>query len=734
VTVVEAILQIFSRIKHSRILACAPSNSAADLIAERLHQSGVITKRHMIRLNAFQRSLAALPEAIEQYCTNDIDNLKFVLRHRIVITTCNMAGLLYSFDLKVGHFTHIFVDEAGQATEAECLIPVGFAAGSEESQVVLAGDPYQLGPVLRSELSEEFGLNISFLERLTSTSLYERNESLYEEDGAYNPLVVTKLLNNYRSHEGLLKLSSSLFYNRELIPCADNSLVNSFVGMKMLPNPKVPFIFHGIRSEDYREGNSPSWFNPMEAVQVLKYVQMIVLSRRADITVDDIGVITPYRKQVEKIRLLLEKCGLDGIKVGSVEEFQGQERKCIVLSTVRSNEELIDSDSYHNVGFLSNPKRFNVSITRAQALLVIVGNPIVLCYDAYWCAMLQYCVMNNCYTGCELPSLNQPLIQDNFRKAFQLLGIQNTNINVDYPEDKDEIKTTVENLGRCGTKTEIENSKSFEPFYGANDDNKIKSERLSSLIDNSGRENISHSCSTTSLIDNTNETSEGSHGSIAIDSLIGSLNETRKDQKTNQIHNSIISSNESSKEEKICKPLASVDSFNGSLNSSTADQSSKVSSNLILNLNNKERISLEPSIPISNSNKSLNNSKQDESRSTNSISNLNENSPIDKNEGSRSPNLSNNLDKEAAISKNETSISLSNTSDNMNNDNIGRSAMSRNNDNIGRSERSRNNDNIGKSERSRASSMNSLDSDQASMSPSQRTNALLQSIQFKKVQ
>jgi len=439
--------------------------------------------------------------------------------------------------------------------------------------------------------------------------------------------------------------------------------------------------------------------------------------------------------------------------VGSVEEFQGQERKCIVLSTVRSNEELIDSDSYHNVGFLSNPKRFNVSITRAQALLVIVGNPIVLCYDAYWCAMLQYCVMNNCYTGCELPSLNQPLIQDNFRKAFQLLGIQDTNINVDYPGDEDEIQTSEENSGLCETQTVIENSKSSEPFYGANDDNKIKLEQLSSFIDDSG--DISHSCSTTSLNHNTNETSKGSHGSIAIDSLIENLNETRKDQKTNKIHNSIISSNESSKEETICKPLASVDICNGSLNNSTLDQSSKVPSNLILNLNNKEQISLEPSIPMSNSNKSLNNSKEEESRSTNSTSNLNENSPIDKNEGSRSSYLSNNLDSDAAISKNETSIfssnssnnmnnentgksgrnkSSSNSSDNMNNDNIGRSAMSRNNDNIGRSEMSRNNDNIGKSERSRVSSMNSLDGDQASMSPSQRTNALLQSIHFKKIQ
>ena len=79
--------------------------------AERLHLSGQITKRDMVRLNAFQRSTLNLPQCIEPYCTNDTDDLHFVSRHRIIITTCNMAGYLYSFDIKVGHFTHVFVDE-----------------------------------------------------------------------------------------------------------------------------------------------------------------------------------------------------------------------------------------------------------------------------------------------------------------------------------------------------------------------------------------------------------------------------------------------------------------------------------------------------------------------------------------------------------------------------------------------------------------------------------------------
>lgn len=423
VTVVESILQIFTHIKHSRILVCAPSNSAADLITERLHNSQLLKKSNMIRINAFQRSKVGMPEVIEQYCSKEADDMKLISRHRIVIMTCNMSGFLYSLDLKIGHFTHVFVDEAGQATEPQCLIPVGFVAGCEEAQIVLAGDPFQLGPVLRSDIGQEYGLSMSFLERLTLSKLYQRNEELYGDCGCYDPLVVTKLINNYRSHPKLLKLSSSMFYNRELVPCAAPNMVNICINSNFLPSPDVPFIFHGLRSEDQREGNSPSWFNAMEAVQVLKYVQLILKTYAGKVDVDDIGIITPYRKQVEKIRVLLERFKLSDIKVGSVEEFQGQERLFIIISTVRSNETFVDFDTFHNIGFLSNPKRFNVAITRAQALLVIVGNPVVLCHDPYWCAMLQYAVMTGSYTGSDLPPLNSEVIQDNFKKAMLLLGV-----------------------------------------------------------------------------------------------------------------------------------------------------------------------------------------------------------------------------------------------------------------------------------------------------------------------
>lgn len=79
-----------------------------------------------------------------------------------------------------------------------------------------------------------------------------------------------------------------------------------------------------------------------------------------------------------------------GLKVGSVEEFQGQERRIIIITTVRSSTDYLEFDSRHRLGFLSNPKRFNVAITRAKALLLVVGNAAVLGHDPHWRALLRH--------------------------------------------------------------------------------------------------------------------------------------------------------------------------------------------------------------------------------------------------------------------------------------------------------------------------------------------------------
>eukprot|EP00731_Ephydatia_muelleri_P000795 Em0001g795a len=139
-------------------------------------------------------------------------------------------------------------------------------------------------------------------------------------------------------------------------------------------------------------------------VLVIQYTQALVDNSSCSVQYSDIGIITPYRKQVEKIRILLKHVGLEDIKVGSVEEFQGQERLVIIISTVRSSNELLSEDMKCHLGFLANPKRFNVAISRAQALLVVIGNPYLLTQDPCWHHLIKYAHDNGGYTGCPLLS------------------------------------------------------------------------------------------------------------------------------------------------------------------------------------------------------------------------------------------------------------------------------------------------------------------------------------------
>ncbi|XP_010014147.1 PREDICTED: putative helicase Mov10l1, partial [Nestor notabilis] len=400
VTVIEAILQIHYMLPDSRILVCAPSNAATDLICLRLHQSDLLKPGSMVRVNASFRSEEQINDMVKPYC-KDGDDIQKALWFRIIITTCSSAGMFYQAEIRLGHFTHVILDEAGQATEPESLIPIGLISEAN-GQIVLVGDPKQLGPVIKSKIALTFGLNMSFLERLTSREIYQRDKDAFAACGAYNPLLITKLTKNYRSHRALLALPSKLFYHKELEVCADTSVVNSLLRWGKLPRKGFPLIFHGIRGSETRESHNPSWFNPTEAVQVMQYCSHLAKSEYTAVPVTDIGVITPYRKQVEKIRFLLRSIDLADIKVGSVEEFQGQEYTAVILSTVRSHEGLFGDDKYC-MGFLFNPKRFNVAVTRAKALLIVIGNPHVLAKDPCFCALLEYSLMNGVYVGCDLP-------------------------------------------------------------------------------------------------------------------------------------------------------------------------------------------------------------------------------------------------------------------------------------------------------------------------------------------
>ncbi|KAJ1161863.1 hypothetical protein NDU88_002343 [Pleurodeles waltl] len=189
VTIIEAILQIHYALPDSRILVCAPSNSATDLVCVRLHESQKLGPGAMVRVNASSRNEESLSDVVKRY-SGDGEDIWKASRFRIIICTCSSSGMFYQIGVRIGHFTHAFVDEAGQASEPECLIPLGLMS-EVNGQIVLAGDPLQLGPVIKSRLAMAYGLGVSFLERLMARLLYTRDEKSFGAFGSYNPMLVS---------------------------------------------------------------------------------------------------------------------------------------------------------------------------------------------------------------------------------------------------------------------------------------------------------------------------------------------------------------------------------------------------------------------------------------------------------------------------------------------------------------------------------------------------------------
>ncbi|KAI0048936.1 RNA helicase [Auriscalpium vulgare] len=383
VTGVEAMRQVLARDPKARILACAPSNSATDIIASRLKDLGraVMFRFYAPSLDRQTVSDKLVPFTFMNgeghFSHPDLDNL---MSYRVIVTTCLSSAFAAGVGMPRGHFTHIFVDEAGQATEPEAMVPIRSMADST-THVVLLGDPRQLGPLIRSPIARELGLDISYLERLMDRQAYQGNSACF-----------VKLLKNYRSHPAILRFPNEQFYGNELQTCGDPASINSLLGHALLANKKFPVVFHAVLGQDAREASSPSFFNVEEVLVIQQYARDLLRSGV------EIGIIAQYRAQCTKIRLALRSFAQD-VKVGSAEEFQGLEYRVIIMSGVRSSREYITYDLKHTLGFVANPRRLNVAITRAKALLAIVGDPSVLSLDPLWRKFLNYINLNGGWKG-----------------------------------------------------------------------------------------------------------------------------------------------------------------------------------------------------------------------------------------------------------------------------------------------------------------------------------------------
>ncbi|KXN80947.1 Putative helicase mov-10-B.1 [Leucoagaricus sp. SymC.cos] len=390
VTLVEAMEQILKANSNNKILACAPNNSAADLITQKLMHLG---PSEIFRLNSITRNVEEYPKTLKRFALIN-DNTVFAVpppeelaKYRVVVSTCLSGGIPASLGLKRGHFSHVFIDEAGQGKEPEVMVPIKSIAG-KDTNVILAGDNQQLGPIVHSRTAGMLGLKRSYLARLMAMDIYNIEEGYMGPGG--RSVTIVKLVKNFRSHPTILQYPNERFYRSELQSCGDSAIVRSLENFDELPKKGFPIIFHGVIGKDAQEKSSPSFFNADEAILVKKYCESLIGNRKKGIRAEHIGVITPYFAQRCKIKNLLDRNPkLEGIT----------ERRVIIISTVRSNEHYVTSDMRRSLGFVADARRFNVAITRAQAMLIIVGNPILLSLDPLWRGFMNYIYLHGGWKG-----------------------------------------------------------------------------------------------------------------------------------------------------------------------------------------------------------------------------------------------------------------------------------------------------------------------------------------------
>lgn len=421
-TLVEIMLQLMTHDVDARVIVCTQSNSAADLILRKLVQSDKLRKDELVRvIGSFIYSQNLTPPHLLPYCAKfggevketasgaEVDkekelpkirtlfNYKDLQNYRIIVTTTGIVPSLVDYGIPSNQFTHLFVDEAGQCLETEILNSLTLMEG-ERSQVILAGDDRQLGPVVMCNDLESTEFSESLFERLMKCPLYDNTA---EE---CNNVLSNQLNYNYRSIPTILGLFNGLFYNSQLKAMVMEGKKYELLEKLQVVLPKnaqrrptMGVIFFDVLGVQQRSECSPSWLNPAEAHLVIHLVEEML---KTGVEQDDIGIITPYQGQVRYIRQQMVERGLN-TKIGSVEQFQGQERPIIILSAVRSSTEPFDYTEMTSMGFVSSRKRLNVAISRAQSLLVIVGNPIMLERDQNWRKTIEYCTHRGAYVTTE---------------------------------------------------------------------------------------------------------------------------------------------------------------------------------------------------------------------------------------------------------------------------------------------------------------------------------------------
>lgn len=399
--------------KH-KVLVCAPSNVAVDHLAHKLDTIGIkvvrltarsredvdssvsdlalhkqmedLASRNLQKLMRQKREGEKLSEAGEKSLYNGMRKLEteLIMNAEVVCCTCVGAG---DFRLSGFNFRSVLIDESTQATEPEVLIPIVKGA----KQVILVGDHQQLGPVIIDKKAGEAGLKQSLFERLI----------------ALGQLPI-RLEVQYRMNPALSEFSSNMFYEGSL-QNGVNLEERAWRGLTFpWPVPDCPMMFSANYGKEEISGSGISYLNRVEAMNVEKIITRLF---KDGVRPDQIGVITPYEGQRAYIvqYMLINSSLVDrraqyaDVEVASVDAFQGREKDFIILSCVRANED-------RAIGFLKDPRRMNVALTRAKYGLVILGNPRSLSKDNLWNYLLIHFRERGCLVDGPLDNLQMSMV------------------------------------------------------------------------------------------------------------------------------------------------------------------------------------------------------------------------------------------------------------------------------------------------------------------------------------
>lgn len=410
-TIVAAIRELIRR-ERQQVLVVAPSNTAVDLLTEKLSTAGLNVVRigNPARVSERLMSLTLDGKTASHPRIKDIKQLRkqanefrnmahkykrnfgraereqrkalFDEAHKIIKEVSNIeeyvvedvlskAEVITATLIGANHYTvakrrykTVVIDEAGQSLE-----PAAWVAILKGERLIMAGDHMQLPPTVKSVEAERGGLGTTLLEKQVQK----------------HPEAVVLLQQQYRMHEQIMKFSSMEFYDDRLV--ADASVAN-----RKLFNEDLPMEFvdtAGCGFDEKNEGTSIS--NPEEASFTIKHLTRLVVDLTAHGKADpfpSIAVISPYKQQVTLLRELMEhsvdlRAYRQWIAVNTIDSFQGQERDIVYISMARSNSEGI-------VGFLADTRRMNVAMTRARKKLVIVGDSATISSHQFYLDLLGY--------------------------------------------------------------------------------------------------------------------------------------------------------------------------------------------------------------------------------------------------------------------------------------------------------------------------------------------------------